>query len=102
METGAPMGRVQIWVIAFVRKGIVEIAAKCESVMSHVMCMAHAMHLALANVTKDGRIKRAAHRFVHIIVATTAFVQRSIYVNVTKVTKPLFVDIKFVCQIKME
>lgn len=101
VETDAPMGHVQIVVTVFVRKAIVEIAAICESVMSRVMCMAHAMHLALANVTKGGKIKLAVHLFVLLIAAAMVFVQRSIYVNVMKVTKPPFVNIKFVCQIKM-
>ena len=78
-----------------------EIAAKCESAMSRVTYMAHAMHLALANVTKGGKIKLAVHLFVHLTAAAMVFVQKNIYVNVMKVTKPLSVNIKFVCQMKM-
>merc|ERR1711871_1114901 len=94
-------GRVQTVGSVYVKKAIVEIAAKCESVRSHVMCMARVMLLAPVNAMKDGKIKLAAHRFVHLTAAAMVFAQRSIYVNVTTVTRPLFVNIKFACQMKM-
>ena len=99
VETVASTARARIAVNVSARTDIVVKVAKCESVTNLAACMALAMRLGRVNVILDGKIKHVARQYAHSIAVTTEFAPKNIYVIAMKVTKPLSVNTRCVCQI---